>query len=271
MCLFVVFATTAQDNANPAFTNRQGVHILPEQGDFALGFDALPVLNLFGGNGNFYQNTIFGKYFLDHDRALRAKLSFGVSNNAYKQSVANDQALFENPLNIDATVIDVRNEASHHVALSIGYEIRRGHGRVQGFFGGEVGLGLRGGNTKYSWANPMTELNQSPTSTVWEFQFVGNPSIRDVEAKLGNTFSVGLGGFLGAEYFIAPKLSIGAEISLAFWFNTTGQTETTKESWNQSTNRLETRHTRSHTLYNTAQHLSVSTIPGGSVYFMFHF
>ena len=270
LCLFVVFTATAQE-VNPALVNKQGVHILPERGDFALGFDALPVLNFFGGNGDFYQNTIFGKYFLDSKSALRVKLTLGISNNSFKSAVQDDQALVANPLNVDARVIDLMTEARNNISLGIGYEMRRGHGRVQGFFGGELGLGFGSGNNTYKWANPMTSLNTAPSSSAANWNGAGSASNRTLDTKLGNTYSAGLGAFVGAEYFIAPKLSVGAELSLAFWFSATGQNETTSESWNAATNSLQKRTVRSYNRYGYAHRIEVSTMPGASVYFMFHF
>jgi len=270
LCLFVVFASTAQET-DPAFTNKQGVYILPEQGDFALGFDALPVLNFFGGNGDFYQNTIYGKYFLSDNSALRVKLTLGITNDSYKNAVQDDQALAANPLNVDARVVDMMTEARNNVSLGIGFEMRRGHGRVQGFYGGELGLGFRSGNNTYNWANPMTALNSAPSSTVANWTGAGTASNRAIETKYGNTYSVGLGAFIGAEYFIAPKLSVGAELSLAFLLSTTGQNETTSESWNAATNSLQKRTVRSYNRNIYAHNIRVSTMPGASVFFMFHF
>ena len=272
LCLCFAFAAVAQDD-NAAVVNKQGVYILPEQGDFALGIDALPILDFFGGNGKFDQSTIYGKYFLDGNRALRAKLTLSVSNTANKNAVPDNFAINADPLNVDLRVIDVRNISQYRVALDLGYEIRRGYGRVQGFFGGEVKLGFNTGEKiTYDWANPMTELNQSPlTTTSWNSGNYSNIASRTTEVKSGKTFTGGLGGFIGAEYFIAPKLSMGCELSLAFMFSSTDQTETTVESWNTATNKLQTRTTRSYTASNYAQNVTVRTMPGTSVFFMFHF
>ena len=268
--LCFAFVATAQDESesNPALVNKQGVYILPEQGDFALGIDALPILNVFGGNGSFDQYMIYGKYFLSDERALRVKLRVGINNDANKYVVQNDQAVYANPLDVDATVIDVRNYSDNAAYLSVGYEMRRGHGRVQGFYGGELGLGLSTSKSKYDYANPMTELNPTPNTV---FNYYGNyGNERTTEYKDGNTYSAGLGLFVGAEYFIAPKLSVGAELSLAFWFSKQDVREYTREYWNTVSNKLETRTARE--LYSSGyQSIGVNTLPGGSVYFMFHF
>ena len=275
LCLCFAFVATAQDESvsYPALVNKQGVYILPEQGDFALGIDALPILNLFGGRGNFDQYQIYGKYFLGDNSALRVKLRVGVNNDADKYAVQNDQAVYANPLDVDATVIDVHNYSNNNVNLSIGYEMRRGHGRVQGFFGGELNLGLSTGKEKFEYANPITELNPTPSSYYWW----AYDNTRPTEYKHGNTYSAGLGLFVGAEYFIAPKLSIGAELSLAFMFYKEDMGEITQEFWNTTNNKLDTRTRRENSSpwYSTnpwrEHNVGFNTKPGGSVYFMFHF
>jgi len=276
LCLCVGFALMAQETeeADPAFTSRRGVPLLPEAGDFALGIDAYPFLqylgNFFSQYGNSapdfqgFNETIYGKYFLQDDRALRVRLGLNFYNNAQKGVVRNDEEVINNPLNASATVIDVWNYSRANIDLGIGYEIRRGKGRVQGFYGGEVVLGFNSGEKgKYDWANPMTAVNPAPTSA-W-----GSYSNRTTEYKNGNTVSAGVGGFVGVEYFFAPQMSIGGELSLRLGLSFTGQSETTTESWNTSSDKLQVQTVRSGRWY--AQNISAYTQTGGNIFLMFHF
>ena len=276
MCFCIGFAAMSQntEEANPAYSSKRGVYLLPEAGDFALGIDAYPFLQYlgsffsrYGGSAPKFQGfneTIYGKYFLTDDRALRARLSFDFFNNAEKGVVRNDEEVMNNPLNANATVIDVWNYSRSSVDLGVGYEFRRGKGRVQGFYGGEVFLGFQSGEKgKYEWANPMTAVNPAP-STSW-----GSSSNRTTEYKDGNTFSAGVGGFVGVEYFFAPQMSIGGELSLRLKLSFTGQSETTSENWNTSSDKLQVQTTRSGSW--VAQRVGAYTNTGGSIFLMFHF
>lgn len=53
---------------------------------------------------------------------------------------------------------------------------------------------------------------------------------RTLEVKNGFGFGITVRAFVGVEYFIAPKMSIGAEYGYALGFNTRGYGETTTES-----------------------------------------
>ena len=295
LCLCVVFTAAAQygyvsasdesDVSDAAFTSRRGVALLPQAGDFALGIDASPMLTYVGSflslssatapDFDGFKSSIYGKYFLNDDRAIRARLSLDIYNRINKSVVSNDWELANNPLNAAATVIDVRHLSSVNVDLGVGYEFRRGHGRVQGFYGGEVTLGYNGGEkAKYDWANPMTEVNQSPNSTVnWTPGTVNSfapTSSRTLEYNPGKAFSAGLGGFVGVEYFFAPQISLGGELGLGVKFSMAGQNETTTESWNASANNLQTQTLRSGRW--TAQDLTLNTMAsGGRIFLMFHF
>ena len=290
LCLCVVFTTMAQDTTTDeyneaAFTSRRGVALLPKAGDFALGIDASPFLTYLGGflsssgrtspDFNGVNQTIYGKYFIEDDRAIRARLSLNMYNRMNKSVVRNDEEVINNPLNANATVIDVRNVSRIGVELGAGYEFRRGKGRVQGFYGGEISLGFNSGEkAKYEWANPMTEVNQAPSTTnnwaTGAANSYSGASSRSIEYNPGKTFSAGLGGFVGVEYFFAPQISLGGELGLGAKFSMTGQNETTSESWNVSANKLENQTVRSGRW--TAQDMTLNTLAsGGKIFIMFHF
>ena len=282
MCAF--FTTTAQevatDDFSPAVTNKRGVLLLPGYGDFALGFDAMPFLNWFGNRNsdfdafNGVNHSIYGKYFLGDDRAIRGRLTINMSNTSRVAAVRNDFEFTNNPLNALATALDAMNTSSFNIDLGAGYELRRGKGRVQGFYGGEVILGF-GSGTKQTmeYGNPMTEVNQNPTHTI--FVPTGSsdppPPGRVTEVNNGSKITAGLGGFVGVEYFFAPQISIGGEFCLALRYTFTGQTERTIESWNAAANNVQTQTSRSGQW--DASDIAFGTAPnfGGRLFLMFHF
>ena len=257
LSLCLVYTATAQlgeGQTDPDVTNKRGAYILPVQGDFALGFDALPVMSFFTSPVEFEQYTIIGKYFLENDRALRVSLGIGVNSETNKDLVSPNPAPTPSDPTKDQRVIDVSRESETFLGLSVGYELRRGQGRVQGFYGGEFGLAVYSRSEKNEWGNNLSATNTNSF----------NPRL--LERSYGTAFSVGLGGFVGAEYFIAPKLSIGAEMSLGFYFTTWGEGEENLESWNGTAISKRTQR-----VDGGGSAFDIETRPGASIFFTFHF
>lgn len=285
LCLCVGFAATAQDVvvveevSNPAYTSNRGVSLLPEAGDFALGIEATPFLEYLGklftsGNSaptfNGVDNMIYGKYFLEDNRAIRVKLRLNIYQDQHKGTVANDAEIATNPLNSLATAVDVQKINTQDVELYVGYEFRRGRGRVQGFYGGEVSLGYNGGKAIYDYGNPMTELNQNPSTTNFGSN-VAVPGQRVTESRYGSQFSFGLGGFVGVEYFFAPQISVGGELGLGFKYSTRGQTENKMEAFDAASNQIQTLENRTRNANDLAQTVGLRTRTYGNIFLMFHF
>jgi len=291
--VMVIFAGVAQemeiDGAAAAKINKRGIELLPKAGDFAMGIDAMPFLNYLGGmlsgagrsgidvqGYGFNENTFYGKYFLSRDEAIRAKFWLLTYNELHKNAVADDYELHYNPLNLDATAIDMMTNSMFGSALSLGYELRRGRGRVQGFGGGEAILLFVSEKTKFDWANTMTEVNQIPSSSagLWG---AGSEQHRTLEINKGNTFGGGVGGFVGVEYFFTPMISVGCEFNLTFIYSATQQSEKATEYWDTATNRLQNRHSRSYEDQDWGHRkIDFKTSPGnlnakGGIYLMFHF
>lgn len=205
-------------------TSKKGELILPESGDWGLSVSAAPFLNYFGnfigGNGlnaaptvNFLSvnQSIMGKYFVDEQTAYRGgiRINFGSASTAVKVPTI--------PAPVPVTYVDdVTKVSGSNIGLTAGWEKRRGKTRLQGFYGGELGIMLGSNKTTTTYGNAIS---------------VDNPVTRTKEVKLGSTFGLGLRGFIGAEYFILPKMSIGGEFGWGLAFNTTGEGETTTESW----------------------------------------
>ena len=217
---FGVSSVFAQD-----LTSKKGEPILPEAGDWSIGIGAAPFLNyvgnFIGGNGlntaptvNFLSTnqTILGKYFVDEQTAYRGgiRLNFGSTSTTTKVPVV--------PATTPVTFTDdVTKVGGSNIGITAGWEKRRGKTRLQGFYGGEVGIALGSGKTTMTYGNAIANLAAGTTRTT--------------EVKTGSTFGLGLRGFIGAEYFIFPKIALGGEFGWGLALTTTGEGETTTETW----------------------------------------
>jgi hypothetical protein len=285
LCLCAGFSAMAQDLAvvveedasSAAFVNKRGISLLPKAGDYAIGVDATPFLQYLG---NFFNkdnntaplfngvdNTIYGKYFLEDNRAIRAKLRLNAYKDQNKGTVINDYEVANNPLNPYATTVDVRNTNTYDVDLFAGYEFRRGRGRVQGFWGAEAGFGFGKGTQKYEYGNPITNLNQTPSSIFGTSPITG----RTTEVSYGTELRATIAGFVGVEYFFAPQISIGGEFNLAFLYAYRGQDEITSEKYDSASDQIQTINRRYRYSGDLAGAIGLQTKPTGSIFLMFHF
>ncbi|MFW5709971.1 MAG: hypothetical protein ACOCXW_00730 [Bacteroidota bacterium] len=227
---------TFTQSADTVLTNKKGTPILPRGGDIAIGTDALPYLrylgNFFNGNTNNTLNlgssTLYGKYFLTDNSAVRLLLhvSNSVSNNNYY--VRDDAAWFQDPLSNDQ-VIDTRETMSSTLNLGAAYKKYRGYGRLLGFYGAQVSYYQNRTRYAYTYGNPITEMNPLPSS-----QFGYTNGGRLLREDNGLYYSAGGGILAGAEYYFLPKICIGAEINLSFYYNWSTQEDSDFEKWDGS-------------------------------------
>lgn len=251
LCLTSVFAQSTEQERQAGTTTKSGQVILPQTGDIAIGIDASNVLNYLGNslNGNtnnhygsgifnyedniFNAPSIYAKYFLSDNSAVRVKLHLGFDSYTQKSQVVDDAAVRADATS-EAKLEDSYKNSLSGLGLRVGYEMRRGYGRLQGFYGAEVGLGFRGETDTYDYANGMyidsaAPANNGATSTTWAG--LGNSKTsRTTKKSSGSQFQGMVGGFLGVEYFVAPKLSIGGEFGLGLRFSSTGKSKTETES-----------------------------------------
>jgi hypothetical protein len=238
--LMIALCAIALVNAQD-LTSKKGVPILPEKGDYAIGIDAVPFFqyigNMFNANGfnpgpafNFTSPapmTIYGKYFKDAKTAYRSFIRIGYNAQTYKYLTPEDGSTAIPP----ATVEDKMTKSNLAIQLGVGLEKRRGKGRVQGFYGGEAGIMFANENMiKYTYGNSL-----SATSGSW-YDFGGegvmpSTSPRPLTEKDGMTIGVGVRGFVGVEYFFAPKISIGGEFGWGIAFMTEGKGKMETEVW----------------------------------------
>ena len=256
LALFVGFGSMISAQNDDVLTNKNGAAILPSAGDWGLGFDAAPILNYAGNmlNGNTMNSmgsafdnanlAISGKYFTDASTAYRGSLRIGMGTTSMDQLFggANGDSL-----------TNTTKMSSSVVVLGGGLEKRRGHGRLQGYYGGEMLVGFGGAKETYSYAEELSNTN---------------PISRTTEDKSGSVFVLGVRGVIGVEYFILPKISLGAEYGWGLSLNSQGQGSSTTESWDNANSSSTT------TTVNTggSSIFGIDTDNnGGAIRLMFHF
>ena len=91
----------------------------------------------------------------------------------------------------------------------------------------------RGMSTNYTYGNTFGTGNIAPTSSTW-FSWGGvagenAEGERVVSQQGGNYNGVGLRGFIGVEYYIAPKICFGTEFGWGLMYGATGEMTTVTE------------------------------------------
>lgn len=258
---FGVTSAFAQD-----LTSKKGEPILPEAGDWAISADATPFLNyagnFFGKAGpnnapsfNFLgqNNFIMGKYFKDEKTAYRVGLNIGYNGQTKSHFVLQDQP---NPATPPAgtpptMVTDKSKFGSTGIGLTAGIEKRKGKTRLQGYYGAELAFYISSSKQTNTYGNSFAGTgtspgtSASPTSTNWSSPVDSNSAAgtvpiamgssgaaggRVTQVKSGTTFQIGLRGFIGVEYFILPKMSLGGEFGWGVGVKTTGAGSKTTEA-----------------------------------------
>ena len=254
---FGVSSAFAQD-----LTSKKGEPILPEAGDYAISVDATPFLNYLGNffgktNNNvapswnyFTQNqTIVGKYFKDAKTAYRVGIRLGFGGPSVTNAVANRmdgtaQSYPDAPRMVD----NKWKQSNTNVGISVGYEKRKGKTRLQGFYGADLGLNFTSTKNTFTYGNALLANSTSTASPNVDVaaadNFVGANNLSNTTGitgispagaratiiKSGVGVQLGIRAFVGAEYFILPKISLGGEFGWGLGLNIGGRTSTTWES-----------------------------------------
>jgi hypothetical protein len=232
LCMIFISASTFAQ-----MTTKNGHTILPEEGDWAIQMNAVPLVNMalnamdiMNDNGNNaahpgyvsgFSNVIVGKYFHDANHATRVKISI-------ETSTLSDKNFGDDPTTTDSFEDDVHLSTDKYsywsVMVGYGKEYRRGHNRLQGFYGYEGLLGLSSGE--------FDEEFEEGTNTSTNYQFdtsewgVGS---YDISSNDGLGIALQARAFVGVEYFAAPKISIGAEFGWGFGLAMMGRGSMTHE------------------------------------------
>jgi hypothetical protein len=171
-----VFALTfanAQDSKTPELKSKRGENFLPVAGDWAIGFDATPFVDFAGGvaGGNGTSPTVDVVNKENSGKSLYAFAKYFKTDKIAYRAIANFVYL--------SNSADKYNKMT--LIAGLGKEWRRGSTRLQGFYG----------------VDGLFSFNKE--------------SIDGDEIKSESRFGIGARGFLGCEYFIIPKISIGLE------------------------------------------------------------
>jgi hypothetical protein len=235
--LFAACAITAGSFAQDVMKSKKGHVILPQAGDIALGFDAVPVidfalnaLDIMNNTGQSAQHPsyvsgfnqiIVGKYFLKDNMAVRGRL--GINTSRKTDKTFGDNPLTPSAVDPENVLISTTKVGTANYFLSAGVEMRRGHNRLQGYYGGELLLGLKSGSTKKIYEIDYTQANVDSASSM--------PLERILSEKDGMSLTLGFRGFVGVEYFVLPKISIGAEFGWGLGIVTTPRGKVETEYW----------------------------------------
>lgn len=238
--LGAVLITGTLSAQTTSLKSKKGYEILPEKGDIALGFNAVPLIelglnaiNVFGENVGSaahpgyvsgFDQIISGKYFISESMAVRGKIGINTSRTS-ESSYGPDLSSNDTPQPDILMSTDI--SSTNNVFLGGGLEWRRGHNRLQGYYGGEafISLGNGAGSDKTNYEMEYNTANQ-------DLGYFGPNDARTLETKNGVEFGLGLRGFIGVEYFVAPKISIGGEFGWAMGFKTTPKGSVVTETWN---------------------------------------
>src|SRR5690606_37691649 len=156
----------------------------------------------------------------DENTAYRAMVRIGFSS----ATTGTVNRWYANPSDVqDAEFTDEVKVSGNNITLGFGLEKRRGNTRIQGVYGAMFNIGFGGGKTTntYGLAYSDSSITANPTLV----------NGRVLETKNGSSFNLGLAGFIGVEWFFAPKVSLGAEYTWGLAMTSRGEGETTTEQW----------------------------------------
>jgi hypothetical protein len=274
-CLFLVsFIANAQEEAKDSvLRSKKGIPILPKKGDWAIGADALPYLEYLGNifnntSGNTLDlgsQTLYGRYFIADNTAVRFLVSINQSSSLSKYYVRDDAAYTADPLS-EAKTIDTYKYNYTYYNFDFGYQKFRGYGKLRGFYGFHAGFAISRTRYYYTYGNDITSTNTAPTTYYW-----GNTSSRTLEVDNGIYKTINAGLIAGVEYYFLPKICVGGEVTLSFRHTWKSQGNYKYETLNNTTvkeyDEEETPEGRTYTSLYTSRPANY----GGSLYLMFHF
>lgn len=287
--VFLVFGLSAQNDSiteSEILKGKNGVPVLPQSGDMAIGIDAMPFINFagnfFGAAGagtvawDFPQNdqVFFLKSFINSEEAYRLKIRIGHNSKSSKFPVQDDEAFTSNPADYDPVSDDLEDKAktsNTNLILMGGKEMRRGYGRLQGFMGAELGLMYTRESEKYEYSNDFGNANPNPSEGVISAPSTGSVNLTNERLIKSSEYTFGILGdiFVGAEYFFAPKMCIGGEFYWGIQYTALGKTKEEAEGWNNTVLQKETNEYENNNNPNTFN-MDNNNL-GGKLYLLFHF
>ncbi|MEO6305515.1 MAG: hypothetical protein ABIP51_20295 [Bacteroidia bacterium] len=259
----LTFAQEATSGDDQVVKNKKGYEILPKAGDIGIGFNTIPILDMFlsainrttpfttAGNVTSYvqgaNNQIVGKYFLDAKTAIRVRFGVNTLSGSFTNQVQDAEVMYKASLGTAddiaaASLIRVDDKlkfSKNNILLTVGYEKRRGYRRLQGVYGAEIGFGTNGSKQSVEYGNKFSDVHNVDFTSNFNFATVStqvptNPgrTVRNLDAKNRGGVRFGVRGFIGIEYFIFSKISIGAEYGWGYSITTRRGTKSTQEVYN---------------------------------------
>jgi hypothetical protein len=230
---------------NDQIQNEKGQDLMPVAGEIGVGVNAIPVFNyigdIFGLSSNntsldtnkfvgyFGQQSLFGKYMLTDDNAVRVNLRVGQFNTTTSASLIDDFA--GHP---DSMTNDLRQTRQSDINIGIGYEFRRGKNRLRGIYGGELLWSRSKSRENYTYGNAFGVTNPSPSTVDFTIgpPFIASPQATRTRSIVNGTIQgLGVRLFGGIEYYFAPKICVGTEFGWSLGGAWQGESVTTTEFW----------------------------------------
>jgi hypothetical protein len=264
--VFLLCIGFSQENI---LTSKKGIPILPQKGDWAIGIDAQPFTEIFNSNSSMQWDfisdaTLIGKKFIADNLAHRAKFRIGFHSDDYEAFEIQDGQIIPDPT---ITITDKQTINSLAITLGYGLERRSGYGRLQAIYGGEVFFNIGNYNESYEYGNPFSMTNPEPTTHNFGYN-IPESGKRIVYAEDGTTFGGTLRPFLGIEFFVGPKISVGGEFGYGITYYSAGEGKTKVASWDASVNDIK------HEIFKTggSKGFDIDTDNfNGAIFLMFHF
>jgi len=205
------------------------------QGNWSLTFSAMPTIdwagNAFNGTGdNFYHPE---NHLIDHlntqgvmiknQNGSNSMSRYYIGMNSSAMTIRNEvfDDLSTSPNDV---VSDFKSVSSSVVALGYGLERYQGEQFRLKYGCDFTGLYGTGDNASYSYGNSFGEGNSAPISTVWSGSSVSGEipqAMRLSASSTGAYLGLSASPFVGAEYFLKEKISLGVEFHLMTTIQTT--------------------------------------------------
>ena len=227
---------------NDQIQNKKGQDLMPVAGEIGVGVNAIPVFNyigdIFGLSSNntsldtnkfigyFGSQTLFGKYMLTDDNAIRVNLRVGQQNTTTTVDVVNDLA--GHP---DSLTSDVFRGRQSDINIGVGYEFRRGKNRLRGIYGGELLWSRSKQKGNYTYGNAFGVTNPAPSTTDFSLLSATPQTNRIRSFDNGTIQGLGVRLFGGIEYYFAPKICVGTEFGWTVGGAWQGRSTITTEFW----------------------------------------
>jgi len=173
--------------------------------------------------------------------AYRVGLNIGFGSKSTTNLVNQDNPAVVPAGTQPVQVTDKLKHGNTGIGLTAGIEKRKGKTRLQGYYGAEAGFYVSSTKDTYTYGNTFVAngtspgTSTSPTSTDWNNPLATGgygtlTGARTTQTKSGSSFQLGIRGFIGAEYFVLPKMSIGGEFGWGLGLTMQGAGTTTTEN-----------------------------------------